>query len=178
MNLTVAGFVGDLIEMYPKAFVNPEKWIERYTDALNSVGTINFKKLWQIYDNEYLSSVTPPPVKWVKEAARRARVSTNTAEKYETLTAVDANGVYEFAYFANEPMPDIEKRIKNCLFWWKGGYWDCPNEYKQMLEEVTKAQKEKVLKMKPGISQEELGITNITVNDIIGVDSRPRGERN
>lgn len=173
MNLTVSGFVGDLIEMYPKAFISPQKWIERYTDALNEVGTINFKKLWKIYDNEYMSTTTPPPVKWIKEAARRAKAYGNTAETYETITAVNSNGIYEFAYPSNEPMPEIEKKVENCLFWWKGTYWDCPDKYKESLEEITQILRDKVKHGKPKEQKQETQtLCDITINDIVGVDLR------
>lgn len=171
MNLTVSGFVGDLIEMYPKAFISPQKWIERYTDALNEVGTIDFKKLWKIYDNEYQSTVTPPPVKWIKEAAMRAKVYGTVANKFKTITAVDGNGIYEFAYPEGAKEPDIEKEVKNCLFWWHGTYWDCPEKYKPMLEEITAAQREKIRvgKAKNTIQSDQIGnLSDIKIEDLIG----------
>ena len=57
--LGTSGFVAELVSLFPMSNKNAEGWIKRYTNVLNEIGLIDFKRLWKIFENEYISTVTP-----------------------------------------------------------------------------------------------------------------------
>lgn len=141
MNTNTSAFVAELIEMYSQSFINPEGWIKRYKEALNDVGTVDYEKLWKIFNTEYEYTKTPPSPAWIKKAAIRCKVYAQEPASMKTITAVDLNGVYEFVCEADY---DINKLSKKFLLFWEGGYYSCPADKKPLLEQLTKAQREKI----------------------------------
>lgn len=137
--ISVTGFVAELVSLFPMSNKNAEGWIKRYVSVLNEVGLIDFKRLWRIFEDEYISTVTPPSPKWLKDAAIRSKIGecTGNLEEYKTLTCVTKGGIYEFAYRSGYD----DKKVKNLMdkypISWIGKTSDCPTELKAKVDKMT-----------------------------------------
>lgn len=143
MNTSVTLFISELFALYPDAFKNSDAWINKYKQALDEIGLVDFDKVWRIYNNEYESTRVPPPVSWVKKAAERSRINQNKKIEYKSVTAVNENGIYEFATDNEIDTQIFEKRFN---LYWPGNYYDCPEEYKIKVEEIIQKNKKGIYK--------------------------------
>ena len=136
--LTVQAFVAKLVSLFPMSNKNEQAWMERYTSVLNEIGSIDFKRLWKIFDSEYMSTVTPPSSKWLKEAAQRAKIGAQTGDikAYQTITCIINGGIYEFAYRPGLDDKAIEKTIAKSSFHWFGDRYSAPKEAKKIIEKL------------------------------------------
>lgn len=136
--LNITDFVSKLVSLYPMSAKNEKAWMERYTSVLNEIGSIDFKRLWKIFDSEYMSTVTPPSSKWLKEAAQRAKIGAQTGDikAYETVSCIINGGIYEFAYRLGLDDKAIEKTIAKSSFHWFGDRYCAPKEAKEIIEKL------------------------------------------
>lgn len=136
--LNITDFVSKLVSLYPMSAKNEKAWMERYTSVLNEIGSIDFKRLWKIFDSEYMSTVTPPSSKWLKEAAQRAKIGTQTGDikAYQTITCIINGGIYEFAYRPGVDDRALEKAIAKSSFHWFGDRYGAPKEAKEIIEKL------------------------------------------
>lgn len=136
--LNITDFVSKLVSLYPMSAKNEKAWMERYTSVLNEIGLIDFKRLWKIFDSEYMSTVTPPSSKWLKEAAHRAKIGAQTGDikAYETVSCIINGGIYEFAYRPGLDDKAIEKTIAKSSFHWFGDRYSAPKEAKEIIEKL------------------------------------------
>ena len=136
--LTVQAFVAKLVSLFPMSNKNEQAWMERYTSVLNEIGSIDFKRLWKIFDSEYMSTVTPPSSKWLKEAAQRAKIGAQTGDikVYETVSCIINGGIYEFAYRRGVDDRALEKTIAKSSFHWFGDRYCAPKEAKEIIEKL------------------------------------------
>lgn len=136
--LNITDFVSKLVSLYPMSAKNEKAWMERYTSVLNEIGSIDFKRLWKIFDSEYMSTVTPPSSKWLKEAAQRAKIGTQTGDikAYQTITCIINGGIYEFAYRQGVDDRALEKTIAKSSFHWFGDRYSAPKEAKEIIEKL------------------------------------------
>ena len=135
--LGTSGFVAELVSLFPMSNKNAEGWIKRYTNVLNEIGLIDFKRLWKIFENEYNSTVTPPSAKWLKDAANRAKVGAGIGnlKDFKTITCAIRGGLYEFAYKEGEQAA-LDKKIAESDFYWFGSKNDCPEELKSKVQKM------------------------------------------
>lgn len=135
--LNITDFVSKLVSLYPMSAKNEKAWMERYTTVLNEIGSIDFKRLWKIFDSEYMSTVTPPSSKWLKEAAKRAKVGAGIGNlrDFKTITCAIRGGLYEFAYKEGEQAA-LDKKIAESDFYWFGSKNDCPEELKSKVQKM------------------------------------------
>lgn len=136
--LNITDFVSKLVSLYPMSSKNEKAWMERYTSVLNEIGLIDFKRLWKIFDSEYMSTVTPPSSKWLKEAAQRAKIGMQTGDikAYKTVSCIINGGIYEFAYRPGVDDRALEKTIAKSSFHWFGDRYSAPKEAKEIIEKL------------------------------------------
>lgn len=133
-------FIDRIISLYPHAVKDRETQYDAYKRAL-SAQDIDFEKLYDLYCKTYKDAFPPPPA-WLCEQSQKCRKIRETQQQaMKTITAVDLNGVYEFVCEADY---DINKLSKKFLLFWEGGYYSCPADKKPLLEQLTKAQREKI----------------------------------
>lgn len=137
-SLNITDFVSKLVSLYPMSAKNEKAWMERYTTVLNEIGLIDFRRLWKIFDSEYMSTVTPPSSKWLKEAAQRAKIGAQTGDikAYETVSCIINGGIYEFAYRRGFDDRALEKTIAKSSFHWFGDRYSAPKEAKEIIEKL------------------------------------------
>lgn len=133
-------FIDKIISLYPHAIRDRETQYDAYKRALSATN-IDFERLYDVYCRTY-SDAFPPPPAWLHEQSLKCRKAQELGhQEMKTITAVDLNGVYEFVCEADY---DINKLSKKFLLFWEGGYYSCPADKKPLLEQLTKAQREKI----------------------------------
>lgn len=136
--ISIHNFVAELTSLYPMSQKNAEAWMKRYLNVLNEVGNIDFKRLWGIFDSEYMSTVTPPSSKWLKEAAIRAKIGQPTGDlsKFATITVVHNGGIYEFVYNPQTETDKAEKLLEKYPISWYGKANEAPKMFQDKIDKM------------------------------------------
>ena len=139
MEYTLNSFVDDLIGLFPMREYNAAQWAKQYAQGLREMGNLDFTKLWKIFRDEYMSTVTPPSVKWLKDAAKRARVKDkkqkDALDDAQTVTAVIGSGIYEFVVLKGQEN-EANEILSKADFFWQGKAIDPPDEYKAKIKKL------------------------------------------